>query len=43
MSKVLSLNGPIKDEVYMEQPLGFEEQQYLNHVCKLHKALYGLK
>jgi hypothetical protein len=37
------LNGPIKKEVYVEQPLGFEDQEYSNHVYKLHKALYGRK
>jgi hypothetical protein len=37
------LNGPIKEEVYVEQPLGFEDQEYPNHVYKLHKALYELK
>jgi hypothetical protein len=37
------LNGPIKEELYVEQPLGFEDQEYPNHLYKLHKALYGLK
>jgi hypothetical protein len=37
------LNGPIKKEVYVEQPLVFENEEYPNHVYKLHKALYGLK
>jgi hypothetical protein len=37
------LNGPIKKEVYVEQPPGFESEEYSNHVYKLHKALYGLK
>jgi hypothetical protein len=37
------LNGPIKEEVYVEQPPGFEDQEYPNHVYKLHKALYELK
>jgi hypothetical protein len=37
------LNGPIKEEVYIEQPPSFESEQYTNHVYKLHKALYGLK
>jgi hypothetical protein len=37
------LNGPIKEEVYMEQPPGFEDEEYPNHVYKLHKVLYGLK
>jgi hypothetical protein len=36
------LNGPIKKEVYVEQPPGFESEGYPNHVYKLHKALYGL-
>jgi hypothetical protein len=37
------LNGPISEEVYVEQPPGFEDPQFPNHVYKLHKALYGLK
>jgi hypothetical protein len=37
------LNGPIKEEVYIEQPPGFEDSEYPNHVYKLTKALYGLK
>jgi hypothetical protein len=37
------LNGPIKEEVYVEQPSGFEDEEYPNHMYKLHKALYGLK
>jgi hypothetical protein len=41
--KSVFLNGPIKEEVYVEQPPNFEDQEYLNHVYKLHKALYGLK
>jgi hypothetical protein len=36
------LNGPIEEEVYVEQPLGFEDSEYPNHVYKLSKALYGL-
>jgi hypothetical protein len=36
-------NGPIKEEVYVEQPPGFENLEYPNHVYKIHKALYGLK
>jgi hypothetical protein len=37
------LNGPIKEEVYVEQPPGFESEEYHNHIYKLHKMLYGLK
>jgi hypothetical protein len=36
------LNGPIKEEVYVEQPPGFEDDRYPNHVYKLSKALYAL-
>jgi hypothetical protein len=41
--KNVFLNGPIKEEVYVKQPPGFEDKEYPNHVYKLHKALYGLK
>jgi hypothetical protein len=37
------LNGPIKEEVYVEQPPSFEDDRYPDHVFKLSKALYGLK
>jgi hypothetical protein len=37
------LNGPIKEEEYVEQPPDFEDEEYPNHVYKLHKTLYGLK
>jgi hypothetical protein len=37
------LNGPIKEEVYVEQPPNFESEGYPNNVYKLHKVLYGLK
>jgi hypothetical protein len=37
------LNRPIKEEVYVEQPLSFEAEEYTNHAYKLHKALYWLK
>jgi hypothetical protein len=36
------LNGPIK-EAYVEQPPGFKDDTYPNHMYKLSKALYGLK
>ena len=35
------LNGFIQEEVYVEQPLGFEDHEQPNHVFKLQKALYG--
>jgi hypothetical protein len=37
------LNGPIKEEVYVEQPPGSEDSEYPNHVYKLSKELYRLK
>nr|KYP70668.1 Retrovirus-related Pol polyprotein from transposon TNT 1-94 [Cajanus cajan] len=37
------LNGLIQEEVYVEQPPGFVDFKYPNHVYKLKKALYGLK
>jgi hypothetical protein len=37
------LNGPIKAEVYVEQPPAFESEEHPNHIYKLYKALYGLK
>jgi hypothetical protein len=37
------LNGPIKEEIYVEQPPSFEDSEFPNHVYKLSKALYRLK
>jgi hypothetical protein len=37
------LNGSIMEEVYLEQPLGFEDQEYPNYVYKVQKTLYQLK
>ena len=37
------LNGFIEEEVYIDQPPGFENSEFPNHVFKLSKALYGLK
>ncbi|GKA18056.1 retrovirus-related pol polyprotein from transposon TNT 1-94 [Tanacetum coccineum] len=37
------LNGKISEEVYVQQPPGFESSEFPDHVCKLDKALYGLK
>ncbi|GJS77548.1 retrovirus-related pol polyprotein from transposon TNT 1-94 [Tanacetum coccineum] len=34
------LNGKLKEEVYVKQPLSFESSEFPNHVCKLDKALY---
>nr|GEV08386.1 retrovirus-related Pol polyprotein from transposon TNT 1-94 [Tanacetum cinerariifolium] len=37
------LNEKMFEEVYVEQPHGFENSDFPNHVCRLNKALYGLK
>jgi hypothetical protein len=37
------LNGFINELVYVDQPPGFEDPRYPNHVYRLSKALYGLK
>ncbi|GJT44018.1 retrovirus-related pol polyprotein from transposon TNT 1-94 [Tanacetum coccineum] len=37
------LNDKILEELYVQQPPGFESSEFPNHVCKLDKALYGLK
>ena len=37
------LNGPIQELIYVEQPLGFEDPKFPNHIYKLQNALYGLK
>ena len=36
-------NGKIEEEVYIEQPEGFLLSERRYYVCKLKKALYGLK
>jgi hypothetical protein len=37
------LHGIVEGEVYMKQPPGFESYATLNYICKIDKALYGLK
>jgi hypothetical protein len=41
--KLSFLNAELEEEVYIEQPKGFQLLENTNHVCKLNKALYGLK
>ena len=41
--KIAFLNGMSEEEVYIEQPEGFETFDSESHVCKLKRALYGLK
>jgi hypothetical protein len=37
------LYGILQEEVYVEQPKGFQDPHHPHHVYKLKKALYGLK
>ena len=41
--KTTFLNGVVEEEVYVEQPLGFETDDRKTRVYKLKKSLYGLK
>ncbi|GJS66434.1 retrotransposon protein, putative, ty1-copia subclass [Tanacetum coccineum] len=41
--KTAFLNRHLSKEVYMEQPEGFVNLKYPNHVCKLKRSIYGLK
>ena len=41
--KTTFLNGVIEEEVYIEQPQGFDIEDKRTHVCNLKKALYELK
>ena len=40
--KTTFLNGVMEEEMYIEQPEGFDIHQKKSHVCRLKKALYGL-
>lgn len=37
------LQGNLTEDVFMEQPPGFIHSEFPNHVCKLKKAIYGLR
>ena len=41
--KLVFLNEELEEEVYIEQPTGFQLSDNTDYVCKLKKALYGLK
>jgi hypothetical protein len=37
------LHGDLEEEIYMQQPQGYEVKGKENLVCKCKKSLYGLK
>ena len=41
--KMTFLHRDLEEEIYMEQPEGFEVKGKENLVCRLKKSLYGLK
>ena len=41
--KTAFLNGELDEEIYMDQPLGFESKEQERKVCKLKRSIYGLK
>ncbi|GKC57786.1 retrovirus-related pol polyprotein from transposon TNT 1-94 [Tanacetum coccineum] len=41
--KTTFLNGPLKEEVYVNQPDGFVDPHHPEKIYRLKKALYGLK
>jgi hypothetical protein len=41
--KTAFLYGKLDEEIYMEQPEGFAKRGQENQVCRLKKAIYGLK
>ncbi|GJR82666.1 retrovirus-related pol polyprotein from transposon TNT 1-94 [Tanacetum coccineum] len=41
--KCTCLNGKLSEEVYVQQPPGFESSEFPNYVFKLDKVIYGLK
>lgn len=40
--KATFLNGVVEEEIYIEQPEGFETFDKETHVCRLKRALYCL-
>ncbi|KAL0297953.1 UNVERIFIED_CONTAM: Retrovirus-related Pol polyprotein from transposon TNT 1-94 [Sesamum angustifolium] len=41
--KTTFLNGELDEEIYMDQPEGFQEMRLKRKVCRLKRSIYGLK
>ena len=41
--KIIFLNRVVGEEIYIEKPEGFEAHARDSHICKIKRALYGLK
>ena len=41
--KITFLHGDFEEEIYMQQPEGYEVKGKENLVCRLRNSLYGLK
>lgn len=41
--KIFFLHGDLEEEIYMDQPEGYEVKGKEKFVCRLKKILYGLK
>ena len=39
--KIAFLHGDLEEEIYIQQPKGFEVKEKENLVCKLKKSLYS--
>jgi histone deacetylase 1/2 len=37
------MNGDLQEDVYMRQPQGFHHPDFPHHICKLKKALNGIR
>ena len=42
-AKTTFLHGDLEEEIYMQQPQGYEVKGKEKLVCRLRKSLYGLK
>ena len=41
--KTVFLNGSLKEEIYMDQPIRFASKGQEDNVCRLKRSIYGLK